>query len=215
MVDGLSDSFCQGNRSQNGINHIAAGSILSHGVHADGDLCRIGRSAPDLAMEPPMPTFGFPAFSKLIVLSLECPGCSQRMRTIAHCWRYDFHRSLRLRAHRYLVDAEPMEDVVASIAEINAPESCQLVWVWSGWNNGAASIPGRDRASGAQVPSVRARQGSSKSPGHPPTLSIVTGALHAGDGASRNTARPTLAPRMVYAALSLFASPYAATKNPA
>ena len=70
-----------------------------------------------------MPTFGFSAFLKLICLN-ERPGRTQmRARLSPSSGGYDFHRSLRLRAHRYLVDHEPMEAIVASIEDIvRAPE---------------------------------------------------------------------------------------------
>jgi len=95
-----------------------------------------------------MPTFGLSAFLKLICLN-ERPGRTQmRARLSPSTGGYDFHRSLRLRAHRYLVDGQSMEDIVASIAEIvRAPEqaSARLASAWSGWSNGASYPSGVGR----------------------------------------------------------------------
>jgi hypothetical protein len=158
-----------------------------------------------------MPTFGFSAFLKLICLN-ERPGRTQmRGRLSPSSGGYDFHRSLRLRAHRYLVDQEPMEDIVASIADIiRAPEQRS-----------------------AQVGLERLEQWRREHPGEviaykPATYESPAGLLkvtYTADFGVRlgtdgvavhiwNTAAPALSTRMVYAALSLFPAVYGATDDP-
>ena len=158
-----------------------------------------------------MPTFGFSAFLKLIC-SNERPGRSQmRARLSPSTGGYDFHRSLRLRARRHLVDGEPMEDVVTSIAEIiRAPEQLsarvglERLEQWQREHPGAI-MPFAPVAyeSPAGLFKVMFTPDFGVRIGRDPV------AVHLW-----NTAKPTLAPRMVYAALSLFASVYAATDNP-
>jgi hypothetical protein len=157
-----------------------------------------------------MPTFGFSAFLKLICLN-ERPGRSQmRARLSPSAGGYDFHRSLRLRAHRYLVDGEPMEDVIASLAEIvRAPEQLsarvglERLEQWRREHPGAiVSFAPITYESPARLFKVV----------FTPNFGVRIGrdavAVHLW-----NTARPPLSPRMVYAALSLFAPLYAATDN--
>jgi len=158
-----------------------------------------------------MPTFGFSAFLKLICLN-ERPGRTQlRTRLSASSGGYDFHRSLRLRAHRYLVDQEPMEDIVASIGDIvRAPEqrSTQIglerLEQWRHENAGeviAYEPAGYESPAGLFKVTFTADFG-----------------VRIGDGGVAvhlwNTAAPTLSPRMVYAALSLFPSVYGESDNP-
>lgn len=158
-----------------------------------------------------MPTFGLSAFLKLICLN-ERPGRTQmRARLSPSTGGYDFHRSLRLRAHRYLVDGEAMEDIVASISEIaRAPEQASA-------RIGLQRLEEWRRARpGAIVPFAPVTYES------PSGLFKVTFTADFGVRIGRdavavhlwNTATPELSPRMVYAALSLFASVYAATDNP-
>lgn len=158
-----------------------------------------------------MPTFGFSAFLKLICLS-ERPGRSQmRARLSPSTGGYDFHRSLRLRAHRYLVDGEPVEDVVASIAEIvRAPEQLSARVGLERLEQWRREHPG------AIVPfapvTFESPAGLFKvvfTPNFGVRIGRAAVAVHLW-----NTAKPTLAPRMVYAALSLFPSIYAAADNP-
>lgn len=158
-----------------------------------------------------MPTFGFSAFLKLIS-SNERPGRSQmRARLSPSTGGYDFHRSLRLRAHRYLVDGEPMEDVVASIAQIvQAPEQLSVRVGLERLEQWRLEHPG------VIVPFAPVTY---KSPAglfkvvFTPDFGVRIGrdfvAVHLW-----NTTTPTLVPRMIYAALSLFAPLYAETDNP-
>ncbi|HEY1927663.1 MAG TPA: hypothetical protein VGG92_09375 [Caulobacteraceae bacterium] len=124
---------------------------------------------------------------------------------------YDFHRSLRLRAHRYLMVGEPMEDVMASIAQIvRAPEQASArlgLERLEQWRTGHL---------GEIVPYAPITYES------PAGLFKVTFTADFGirlgrDGIAAhlwNTATPALSPRMVYAALSLFEPLYAAADNP-
>lgn len=157
-----------------------------------------------------MPTFGLSAFLKLICLN-ERPGRTQmRTRLTPSTGGYDFHRSLRLRAHRYLVDGEPMEEVLASVAGIaRAPEQAsariglQRLEEWRGAHPGVI------------VPFAPAIYES------PARLFKISFTADFGVRLGRdviavhiwNTARPELSPRMVYAALSLFAPVYAAMED--
>jgi hypothetical protein len=155
-----------------------------------------------------MPTFGLSAFLKLICLN-EQPGRTQmRARLSPSTGGYDFHRSLRLRAHRYLVDREPMEDVMASIAQIvRVPEQTSARLGLQRLEEWRAAHPG------AIIPYAPVTYES------PAGLFKVTFTADFGvrmgvDGVAVhlwNTASPALSPRMVYAALSLFEPLYAAS----
>jgi hypothetical protein len=162
-------------------------------------------------MEYAMPTFGLSAFLKLICLN-ERPGRTQmRARLSPSAGGYDFHRSLRLRAHRYLVDGEPMEDIIASVDEIaRAPEQASVRLGMGRLEQWRSAHPG------AIIPFAPATYES------PAGLFKVNFTADFGVRIGRdavaahlwNTATPELSPRLVYAALSLFAPVYAATDNP-
>jgi hypothetical protein len=157
-------------------------------------------------MEVSMPTFGFSAFLKLLCLNDRPSRTELRARLLPSEGGYDFHRSLRQRAHRYLVDGEPMEDVAASIRDIaRTPEQnsarvgLERLETWRRDNPGAI------------VPYGPATYES------PAGLFKVTFTADFGlrigrDGVAVhlwNTLRPPLSPRMVFAALSLFPAVYA------
>jgi len=158
-----------------------------------------------------MPTFGFSAFLKLICLN-ERPGRSHmRARLSPSTGGYDFHRSLRLRAHRHLIDGEPMEEVVASTAEIvRAPEQLSARVGLERLDQWRREHPG---AIVAFAPVTYESPAELFKIVFTPDFGVRLGreavAVHLW-----NTAKPMLAPRMAYAALSLFASLYAATDNP-
>jgi hypothetical protein len=155
-----------------------------------------------------MPNFGLSAFLKLICLN-ERPGRTQmRARLSPSTGGYDFHRSLRLRAQRYLVDGESMEDVMASIAQIvRVPEQTSARLGLQRLEEWRAAHPG------AIIPYAPVTYES------PAGLFKVTFTADFGvrmgvDGVAVhlwNTASPALSPRMVYAALSLFEPLYAAS----
>lgn len=159
-----------------------------------------------------MPTFGLSAFLKLICLN-ERPGRTQlRARLVPGAGGgYDFHRSLRLRAHRYLVDGEPMEDLMASVAQIaREPEQAsarlglQRLEEW------------RTANAGAIIPYTPVTY-ESPSGLFKVTFTADFGVRMGAEGVAVhlwNTASPALSPRMVYAALSLLEEPYGATGDP-
>ena len=74
-----------------------------------------------------MPTFGFSAYLKLISLSPKRQRYEIKSRLSPSKEGYDFHRSLQLRAHQFLVDGIPLVDVVKSTDAIGrAPEKNPL-----------------------------------------------------------------------------------------
>jgi hypothetical protein len=148
-----------------------------------------------------MPTFGFSAFLKLICLNPGPQRTEIRTRLTARDGGYDFHRSLRLRAHRLLVDDEPLDALFESLSEIRRqPE-----------RNSA-------RAGLERLHEWRAENPGEVIPFAPATYESSTGAfrvtftpdfgirLPRGSTAVHvwNTASPALEARFVYAALSLF-----------
>lgn len=159
-----------------------------------------------------MPTFGLSAFLKLICLN-ERPGRTQmRARlTPSAGGGYDFHRSLRLRAHRYLVDGEPMEDIMASVTQIaRAPEQASARLGLHRLEEWRLANPG------AIIPYTPVTY-ESPSQLFKVTFTADFGVRIGSDGVAVhlwNTAFPSLSPRMVYAALSLFERPYSAAHNP-
>lgn len=157
-----------------------------------------------------MPTFGFSAFLKLISLNERPQRTAIRTRLLASGGGYDFHRSLKLRAQRFLVGEEPMADVLASVREITrAPEQesaragLERLEAW------------RLEHPGAIVPYSPATYES------PAGVFKVTftpdfGVRLGRDGVGVhiwNTATPALTPRMVHGALSLFPDLYGEMSN--
>ena len=170
------------------------------------------RRAPSgLVMENKMPNFGFSAFLKLVCLNERPSRTEVRSRLRGGSGGYDFHKSLRQRAHRYLGLAQPFDVVFASVDEItrtperrSASEGLTRLHAW------------RDRHPG---PILGVPPATYESPvglfkvTFTPDFGIIRGgaavAVHVW-----NTGRPTLDARMVYAALSLFSAPYAEQRQP-
>lgn len=158
-----------------------------------------------------MPTFGISAFLKLICLNERSARRQLRARLSPSTGGYDFHRSLRLRAHRHLVENEPMEDLIASTAQIaripeqiSARVGLERLEQWRRDHHGTIRHF-------APV--------TYESPGElfKVTFSADFGVRIGSDWVAVhlwNTAKPALSPRMVYAALSLFAPLYAAADDP-
>ena len=157
-----------------------------------------------------MPTFGFSAFLKLICLNERPQRPEIRKRLSPGSGSYDFHRSLRLRAHRYLVKGEPIEQILASTAEIkqaaeqrSARAGLERLERWRCENPGAilSFVPATYESPTGLFRVV-----------FTPDIGIGIGrdsvAVHLW-----NTAKPVLVRRMVYAALSLIASVYASIDN--
>lgn len=70
-----------------------------------------------------MPTFGFSAYLKLICLNSRPQRTEIRKRLAPGEGGYDFHRSLRNIAHRFIVGGESLSDLTSSIMSIaKAPE---------------------------------------------------------------------------------------------
>jgi hypothetical protein len=149
-----------------------------------------------------MPTFGMSAFLKLLCQNDRPQRSALRSRLFgSDGGGYDFHRSLRLRVHRYIVGGEPMEDVLASTLEIvrepeqrSARGGLEQIEVWRSEHPGPVmAYPTATYESPNGLFRVNFN----------PDFGLDIG----GQGVAVhvwNTARPTLVPRMVYAALSLF-----------
>jgi hypothetical protein len=92
-----------------------------------------------------VPTFGFSAFLKLISLNARPQRTLIRQRLSAsQSGGYDFHRSLKLRANRYLVDEVPLSDVLLTVDEIrrlaerrSAKMGLEQLGVWRDGNPGS------------------------------------------------------------------------------
>jgi hypothetical protein len=158
-----------------------------------------------------MTTFGLSAFLKLICLN-ERPGRAHvRNRLVSGGGGYDFHRSLRLRVRRYLVEGEPIEDVVASARDIaRAPEqrSVQL---------GLERLERWRRSNPGEIVDYPPALYESPSGLYKVSLVPDFGIQVGGAGVAVhvwNTAQPRLEPRLVYAALALFPAVYAEQKRP-
>jgi len=65
-----------------------------------------------------VPTFGFSAFLKLISLNVRPQRTEIRKRSVPGLSGYDFHRSLKLLAHRYIVDGKPFPDLLLAAEDI-------------------------------------------------------------------------------------------------
>lgn len=158
-----------------------------------------------------MPTFGFSAYLKLISMSAQPRATAIRGRVSGGGGGYDYHRSMKRAAHRFLVEREPIEDVLVSLEAIKrAPErqsaraALERLAVWRAGNSG-------DLLSYAPVTYA-----------HPSGLFNVTftpdfGLNLGGEKVALhiwNTATPALTARTVYAALSLFPSLYGGANVP-
>lgn len=152
-----------------------------------------------------MPTFGFSAYLKLVSLNEKPQRTEVRGRFKNRENGYDFHRSLRLRARRLLVDNEPIDAVMASINEIlRVPEqkSARLgldyLVQWRLANPGSMV---------AFEPALYESPEKIFKINFAPDFGIRIGtdsvAVHIW-----NTATPPLKSRLVYAALSLFPEIY-------
>jgi hypothetical protein len=65
-----------------------------------------------------MPTFGFSAFLKLISLNSRPQRTEIRKRSNPGDGGYDFHRSLKLLAHRYIVDGIPFPELLLAAEDV-------------------------------------------------------------------------------------------------
>ena len=133
-----------------------------------------------------------------------------RSRLVPSGDAYDFHRSLRLLAHRYLADGEPFSSVLSSaeaitaLAERNSAKSgLKALDGWRKANPGAVF-----RLSTREYESPAAQFRVLFTPDFGISLGSQTTAVHIW-----NTTVPSLDPRMVYAALSLFPDLYGSSAD--
>ncbi len=152
-----------------------------------------------------MPTFGFSAYLKLISLSPKRQRYEIKSRLSPSKGGYDFHRSLQLRAHQFLVDGIPLADVVNSTDTIGrAPEKKSakegLIRLGRWREENAGNIV-------AYQPALYESPSGIFKVSYTPNFGIETAegriAVHIW-----NTGTPDLAPRSIYAALSLFPDIY-------
>lgn len=152
-----------------------------------------------------MPTFGFSAYLRLISLSPKRQRYEIKSRLSPSEGGYDFHRSLKLRAHHFLVDEIPLVDVISSTEAIgraqekkSAKEGLIRLGNWREENTGNIL---------AYQPALYESPSGIFKVNYTPNFGIETPeggtAVHIW-----NTGTPDLAPRSVYAALSLFPDIY-------
>jgi hypothetical protein len=157
-----------------------------------------------------MPSFGFSAFLKLICLAARPSRSEVRRRLGPSEGGYDFHRSLRLRAHRYLVGGVPIAEVMESVSAIvRAPEQASA-------RSGLERLDEWRRAHPGPVMSYPPATYESPAGLYKVTFTPDFGLSLGGQGVAIhvwNTAQPDLIPRMVYAALALIAPEYAGLDN--
>lgn len=153
-----------------------------------------------------MPTFGFSAFLKLLSLNERPQRREIRQRLFpSAAGGYDFHRSLRLLCRRLLVGEEPLHALLASADGLTNSAEARSVKLgleslnaWRGENPGqVVSVPPRT------YESPRGRFKVHFTPDFGLQVDGNITAIHIW-----NTSRPELAPRMVYAALSLIPDLY-------
>jgi hypothetical protein len=154
-----------------------------------------------------VPTFGFSAFLKLISLNVRPQRTLVRQRLLStQSTGYDFHRSLRLRANRYLVEGVPLQDVLLTVEDIkraserqSAKAGLERLGLWRSLNTGRIlsfePVLFESPAKNFKVQFL---------PNFGIRLNGRTVAIHIW-----NTASTELDTRMTYAALSLFPSLYA------
>lgn len=147
-----------------------------------------------------MPTFGFSYFLKLLCLNERPLRTEIRKRLMPSGGAYDYHRSLRLRVQRALIQREDFDEVIASADQIvreperrSARAALEELKYWRAVNPGAL---------GPCASAVWERpDGEFKVRFEPDFAMELDGrvtAIHIW-----NSLRPTLEDRVVYAALSL------------
>jgi hypothetical protein len=146
-------------------------------------------------------TFGFSAFLRLILLNTKPQRTELRSRLASKGGGYDFHRSLRLGAHRMLAMGESLDAVLASAEGIvRAPERKSARAGLKSLAKWREENPGADVSLGAAT--YESPDGNFRVT-FLPDFGIRLGqdavAVHVW-----NTATPSLDPRFVFAALSLF-----------
>lgn len=152
-----------------------------------------------------MPTFGFSAFLKILSLNPRPQRREVRLRLSPTEGGYDFHRSLRLRTNRYMVDNEDLQTLIDEAAGLGNPAERRSVEAGlrqlNAWR---AANPGQVIAfPPALYVSPNEEFKVSFVPDFGYQLGVQNVAVHLW-----NTGTVELSPRMVYAALALASSSY-------
>jgi hypothetical protein len=155
--------------------------------------------------------FGTSAFLKLLCLNERSQRLEIRSRLAPSGDAYDFHRSLRLKAKRLLVRGEPLDDLIVEASTIkNSSERASAIsglhalQLWRAANPGPVlDIPPAAYESPSGIFAAKF------TPDFGLDIRGDSMAIHLW-----NTKSVKLAPRMVYAALSLFESAYAEVDSP-
>jgi hypothetical protein len=155
-----------------------------------------------------VPTFGFSAFLKLVSLNTRPQRTLMRRRlsSAGQSGGYDFHRSLKLRANRFLVERVALPEILLSVEDIkripernSARKGLEQLGAWRDQNDG-------------EILAFEPVLFESPAKNFKVQFSPNFGIRHEGRPVAThiwNTAKPDLDVRMVYAALSLFPSLYA------
>lgn len=158
-----------------------------------------------------MTTFGFSAFLKLLSLNPRPQRREVRLRLTPREGGYDFHRSLRLRTARFMIDRVDLETLIREAASLGNPAERRSL------EAGLRQLDAWRAANPGEVielpPSVYA------SPGGAFKISFVPdfGYRIAGETVAVhvwNTGTVDLSERMTYAALALAASSYSGSVIP-
>lgn len=159
-----------------------------------------------------MPTFGISAFLKLVCLSQRARRTELRRRLVGSDGAYDYHRNLRLRAKRLLLDGEPIESVLASTATIVKPAERQSTI------SGIQSLDRWRLEHGQATPATAALLYESPAAIFRVSFGSDFGFLVEGQPTAIhvwNTIRPPLQPHLVRATLTLFEGANEASASPA
>jgi hypothetical protein len=152
-----------------------------------------------------MPTFGFSAFLKLLSLNARPQRREVRVRLSPSVGGYDFHRSLRLKAARLMVDGDDLQMLVDEASDLGNPAERRSL------EAGLRQLDAWRTANPGQILPVRSAL--YVSPGEEFKISFLpdfgyrmggqTLAIHVW-----NTATVPLSARMTYAALALASAAY-------
>lgn len=159
-----------------------------------------------------MPTFGFSAFLKLLSLNPRPQRREVRVRLSPSDGGYDFHRSLRLRTNRLLVDREDLLSLIQEASALGNPAERRSL------EAGLRQLDAWNEATGGEV--LEAASAIYSSPAREFKVSFVPdfGYRIAGQQVAVhvwNTGTVDLSERMTYAALTLAASAYDSENKPA
>ena len=150
--------------------------------------------------------YGFSAFLKMLSLNDRPQRTEIRKRLVPSSGGgYDFHKSLRLHARGYLVDGEPMADVIASAGNITRlPERLSAIAALQRLELWRAATPGEIlQFAPVEFESPRSLFKVKFEPDFGLRIRGKTTAVHLW-----NTQRPQLSPGATFAALSLVAQAY-------